>query len=99
MEKQIFLLIPLGILVFIFNIILDNENAIFWGSISAIPCFIWFLIGKNQVKSIKEIDYKSNSYDYLVAVREKINQIRSFNKIIRHLFNIKNIIKILLITK
>jgi hypothetical protein len=79
-KKQIFLLIPLGILVFIFNIILDNENAIFWGSISAIPCFIWFLIGKNQVKSIKEIDYKSNSYDYLVAVREKINQIRSFNK-------------------
>ncbi len=79
-KKGVLLLIPLGILIFIFNIILDNENAIFWGFISAIPCFFGFLIGKKQVTSIKEIDYKSNSYDYLVSIREKINQIRSFNK-------------------
>ena len=79
-KKQIFLLIPLGILVFIFNIILDNENAIFWGSISAIPCFGLFLLGKNQLKELKKIDYKSNSYDYLVSIKEHINQIRSFNK-------------------
>jgi hypothetical protein len=79
-KKQIFLLIPLGILVFIFNIILDNENAIFWGSISAIPCFGLFLLGKKQLKELKKIDYKSNSYDYLVSIKEHINQIRSFNK-------------------
>ena len=79
-KKGVLLLIPLGILIFIFNIILDNDNAIFWGFISAIPCFFGFLIGKKQVTSIKEIDYKSNSYDYLVSIREKINQIRSFNK-------------------
>ena len=79
-KKQILLLIPLGILVFIFNIILDNENAIFWGSISAIPCFGLFLLGKKQLKELKKIDYKSNSYDYLVSIKEHINQIRSFNK-------------------
>ena len=80
-KKGVLLLIPLGILIFLFNITLDNDNAIFWGFISVIPCFFGFLIGKNQVTSIKEIDYKSNSYDYLVSIREKINQIRrSFNK-------------------
>ena len=51
-KKEVLLLIPLGILIFIFNIILDNDNAIFWGFISSIPCFFWFLIGKKQVKSI-----------------------------------------------
>lgn len=79
-KKEVLLLIPLGILVFIFNIILDNDNAIFWGAISAIPCFGWFLLGKKQLKAIKEIDYKSNSYDYLVSIQGKINHIRSFNK-------------------
>jgi len=79
-KKNVLLLIPLGILVFIFNIALDNDNAIFWGIISAIPCFGWFLLGKKQLKAIKEIDYKSNSYDYLVSIQEKINHIRSFNK-------------------
>jgi len=79
-KKGVLLLIPLGILIFLFNITLDNDNAIFWGFISVIPCFFGFLIGKKQVTSIKEIDYKSNSYDYLVSIREKINQIRSFNK-------------------
>ena len=67
-------------LLFIFNIILDNDNAIFWGIISAVPCFGWFLLGKKQLKAIKEIDYKSNSYDYLVSIQEKINHIRRFNK-------------------
>jgi len=79
-KKNVLLLIPLGILVFIFNIALDNDNAIFWGIISAIPCFGWFLLGKKQLNAIKEIDYKSNSYDYLVSIQEKINHIRSFNK-------------------
>ena len=79
-KKKVLLLIPLGILVFISNIILDNDNAIFWGVISSFPCFGWFLLGKKQLKAIKEIDYKSNSYDYLVSIQEKMNQIRSFNK-------------------
>ena len=79
-KKKVLLLLPLGILVFIFNIILDNDNAIFWGIISAVPCFGWFLLGKKQLKAIKEIDYKSNSYDYLVSIQEKINHIRRFNK-------------------
>ena len=79
-KKNVLLLIPLGILAFIFNIALENDNAIFWGIISAIPFFGLFLLGKKQLKAIKEIDYKSNSYDYLVSIRKKINQIRSFNK-------------------
>tara|TARA_B100000575_G_C23103718_1_gene636916 strand:+ start:1081 stop:1707 length:627 start_codon:yes stop_codon:yes gene_type:complete len=79
-KKKVLILIPLGILFFIFNIILDNDNAIFWGIISAAPCFGWFLLGKKQLKAIKEIDYKSNSYDYLVSIQEKINHIRRFNK-------------------
>ena len=79
-KKKVLILIPLGILFFILNIILDNDNAIFWGIISAAPCFGWFLLGKKQLKAIKEIDYKSNSYDYLVSIQERINHIRRFNK-------------------
>jgi hypothetical protein len=79
-KKQIMLLIPFGILVFIFNIILDNDNAILWGIISAIPCFGLFILGRRQLKAIKEIDYKSNSHDYLISVNKQINKIRSFNK-------------------
>ena len=79
-KKNVLLLIPLGILAFIFNIALENDNAIFWGIISAIPFFGWFFLGKKQLKAIKEIDYKSNSYDYLVSIQKKMNHIRSFNK-------------------
>ena len=79
-KKEVMLLIPLGMLVFISNIIFDNDNAIIWGFISALPCFGCFLLGKKQLKEIKEIDYKSNSYDYLISIRDKLNHIRSFNK-------------------
>jgi len=79
-KKEVLLLIPLGIVIFIFNILLDNDNAIFWGIISAIPCFVWFFLGKKQISSLKKIDYKANSYYYLISIQEKMNQIKRFNK-------------------
>ena len=79
-KKEIVLLLPLGVLMFFFNIWLDNDNAGFWGLVSAIPCVVWFFIGKNQLKAIKTIDYKSNSFQYLVSIRKKLETIRKFNK-------------------
>ena len=79
-KKQIAFLIPLVVCFFLFNIWLDNENAHFWGLISASPCIFWFYLGKRQIKSISEIDYKASSYQYLVSIREKIEKIRRFNK-------------------
>ena len=79
-KKEVAFLIPLGVCFFLFNIWLDNENAHFWGLISASPCIFWFYLGKRQIKSISEIDYKASSYQYLVSIREKIEKIRRFNK-------------------
>lgn len=78
-KKQVAFLIPLGVCFFLFNIWLDNENAHFLGLISASPCIFWFYLGKRQIKSISEIDYKASSYQYLVSIREKIEKIRRFN--------------------
>lgn len=79
-KKEILVLIPMAILLFLFNIFLDNDNAIIWGIVSSVPCLIWYLIGKAQLKSLINIDYKSNSYDYLVSIRVKLISIRKFNK-------------------
>lgn len=79
-KREVLFLIPLAICLFLFNLWLDNNNAIFWGIISATPCLIWFYLGKKQLKSIVNIDYKTNSYQYLVSVRLKLEKIRLFNK-------------------
>ena len=54
---------------------MDNDNSTFWGLVSAIPCIIWFYLGKRQIKSILKIDYKVSSYHYLVSIKEKIEKI------------------------
>ena len=79
-KKKVGFLVPLGVCFFLFNLWLDNDNATFWGLISASPCFVWFYLGKKQIKSILKIDYKENSYQYLVSIRNKIEKIRRFNK-------------------
>ncbi len=81
-KKEVTFLIPLGVCFFLFNIWLDNDNAAFWGAISALPCLFWFYLGKRQIKSIEVIDYKANSYQYLVSIREKLKKIERFNKIL-----------------
>jgi len=79
-KREIFFLFPIAVFVFTFNIILDNDNAIIWGLVGALPCLFWFLLGIKQLKSIVEIDYQANSYQYLVSIREKLDKIRRFNK-------------------
>ena len=80
LKKELVMLIPIAAFVFLFNIFLDNDNAVFWGTIGALPCFFWFLLGKKQIKAIIEIDYKANSYEYLISIRQKLNDIKRFNK-------------------
>lgn len=79
-KMKVALLIPLGVCFFLFNIWLANDNSVFWGIISASPCIIWFYLGKRQIKMISEIDYKASSYEYLVSIKKKIEEIRKFNK-------------------
>jgi hypothetical protein len=79
-KREVHLLIPLSILVFLFNVFLDNSNALFWATISTVPSLVWFLIGRKQVKDIASIDYKTNCYDYLTSLRAKLSSIRTFNK-------------------
>lgn len=79
-KKEISLLIPAAVCVFLFNLLLDNDHAVFWGIVSALPCFAWFYIGKRQIKLVRSIDYQSNSYQYLVSIRSKLERIVQFNK-------------------
>ena len=79
-KKEVAFLIPLGVCFFLYNIWLDNDNAAFWGAVSALPCLVWFYFGKRQIKSIEDIDYKASSYQYLVSIREKLKRIERFNK-------------------
>lgn len=79
-QKEIRLLIPIAIFVILFNIILDNDYALFWGIVGAIPVILFFYLGKRQIKSLINIDYKSSCYEYLISVRSRINSIGRFNK-------------------
>lgn len=79
-KREVTLLLPIALFVFVFNIILDNDNALLWASVGTLPCLIWFFIGREQLKSIVEIDYQANSYQYLVSISDKLNKIRRFNK-------------------
>ena len=79
-KSEVIMLIPVAIAVFLFNIWLDNDNPVFWGAIGSAPCFIWFFLGKSQLRSLMKIDYQSNSYDYLVSVKAKLLAIHKFNK-------------------
>lgn len=79
-KKQVAFLIPLGVCFFFYNIWLDNDNAAFWGAMSALPCLVWYYLGKRQIKTIEDIDYKASSYQYLVSIREKLERIERFNK-------------------
>ena len=79
-KKEVAFLIPLGICCFLFNLFLDNNNSAFWGAISALPCLFWHYLGKRQIKSIEDIDYKASSYQYLMSIFKKLENIRRFNK-------------------
>ena len=79
-KKEVTFLIPLGVCFFLYNIWLDNDNAAFWGAVSALPCLVWYYLGKRQIKSIEDIDYKASSYQYLVSIKEKLERIKRFNK-------------------
>ena len=77
---EVYILIPATALIFLFNIWLENDNAIFWGIISSIPSLFWFFLGKKQLKSLKKLDYLLCPYDYLVSIRAKLISIRKYNR-------------------
>lgn len=79
-KKELIMLLLIGAFVFLFNIFLDNDNAVLWGAISSIPCLFWFILGRKQLKSIIAVDYNANSYEYLISIRKKLDRIKRFNK-------------------
>ncbi|BDS10269.1 hypothetical protein [Aureispira anguillae] len=79
-KKEVQLLIPLAIILFLFNIVLDNDNSVFWGIVCALPCLLWFYLGQRQLKSLKQIDYGASCYDYLLSVQHQLDKIHHFNK-------------------
>ncbi len=79
-KREVFILLPAALFIFLFNLLLDNNNSAFWGVISAIPCFIWYFIGKKQINSVTDIKYNINSYQYLLSIRQKLLAIMQFNK-------------------
>lgn len=80
LQKEMKALIWVAIFIFIFNLILDNDNSVFGGIISALPCIPWYFLGKKQLKSLQEIDYGDNCYEYLISIQEKLRSISLFNK-------------------
>ena len=77
---EVYILLPSTALIFLFQIWLENDNAIIWGCISSIPGILWFFHGKEQLKSLMKLDYLLCSYDYLVSTRAKLVSIRKFNR-------------------
>lgn len=67
------------IAVFALNIWLDNDHAILWGVISAIPALFWFGLGRKQLQEIRKVNYQNNCYEYLKSVRSKMEIIRNYN--------------------
>lgn len=77
---EVYILIPASALCFLFNVLLGNDHALFWGMISSIPILMWFLLGRNQLKSLMKLDYQASAYDYLISIQSKLVSIRKFNR-------------------
>ena len=77
---EVWMLIPLSLVLFLLNLLLDNDNSFFWGIFSVIPMLAMFYIGLKQHASLKNISYGSNCYDYLITVKKELNRIALFYK-------------------
>lgn len=79
-KRDVWMLIPISLVLFVFNLILDNDNSFFWGTISVFPCLALFYIGIKQLNSLRSINYGTDCHNYLVSMREKLNEITRYNK-------------------
>lgn len=79
LKKEVNLLIPIAIGVFLLNIVLDNHYSIVWGIICGLPCLVFFYVGKKQIASIESIDFGDNCYDYVRTVLQKMKQLDRYN--------------------
>ena len=79
-KRDVWMLIPISLVLFVFNLILDNDNSFFWGTISVLPCLALFYVGIKQFNSLRNINYGADCYDYLVSMRDKLNEITRYNK-------------------
>ncbi|MFT6810200.1 MAG: hypothetical protein ACJA01_003443 [Saprospiraceae bacterium] len=79
-ERGVLMQIPVAVGVFLWTLWLDNDNALFWGIISASPCLIWFYIGREQAKGLRSIKHESNCYQYLLSIRAELSSLRKSNK-------------------
>lgn len=77
---EVWLLLPMAVAIFALNLALDNNTAVYWGIISALPCLLWFFVGQRQMNSLRDIPYGADCYEYLLCVKQKVQEIANFNK-------------------
>jgi hypothetical protein len=78
MEFEVKLLIPMSIFVGIINTFIAEH--IVWGILSFIPFIPFFIMGRKQLKSVRNLDYNLNCYEYLKSVDQKFKSILRFNE-------------------
>lgn len=77
--KEIYINLFLIVFVFTFSMNIVNENRIMWSVISVLPSLFWFGLGKIQLRQIKNVDFQSNCYEYLRAIKTKLQKIKEYN--------------------
>ncbi len=80
LRRNVMINIPIVLFLFILNIWLDNDHAILWGVLSMIPGLYWWQLGRRQLQSLSDIDYRSNCHEYLLAVRSRLQSMVRYNR-------------------
>lgn len=78
-KQAIWFQLPIGAFVFLFNLWLDNDNALIWSFISMVPFILYFWLGVRNLQRVKGIDYGGSCYDYLTEIQEEIYRIAHYN--------------------
>lgn len=79
-KLEVLLNIPIIIILFCFNLWLDNDFALLWGVICVLPSVFWLIVGLKQLQYIKQISYLSNCHQYLISLQNAMNRILHYNK-------------------
>lgn len=77
---QAWVLLPLGLAMFGFNIWLDNDNSVMGGLFGAALCLLYFGLGLRQINELKRIDHGKSCYHYLTAVQQQLLAVAGFNR-------------------
>jgi|GEM_PF-1212163 len=80
LQIEVWSLIPIAAVLFIVNLTFGNDNFLFWGAVSAIPCLVWFFIGMGNVRSLENIQHGISCYEYLISIRQKLREIAAFER-------------------